>query len=106
LGYYCGVFRKELRKTSVRIGFPAEVRTGYPRITGVSDFIHRPDFDNYKKKNKHDVSDFIHRPDFNNYKKKNKHDVSDFIHRPDFNNYKKKNKHDVSETGSVSVRTL
>jgi hypothetical protein len=27
------------------------------RITGVSDFIHRPDFNNYKKKNKHDVSE-------------------------------------------------
>jgi hypothetical protein len=26
-------------------------------ITGVSDFIHRPDFNNYKKKNKHDVSE-------------------------------------------------
>jgi hypothetical protein len=26
------------------------------RITGVSDFIHRPDFNNYEKKNKHDVS--------------------------------------------------
>jgi hypothetical protein len=25
------------------------------RITGVSDFIHRPDFNNYKKKNKHDI---------------------------------------------------
>jgi hypothetical protein len=27
------------------------------RITGVSDFIHRPDFNNYRKKNKHDVSE-------------------------------------------------
>jgi hypothetical protein len=27
------------------------------RITGVSDFINRPDFNNYKKKNKHDVSE-------------------------------------------------
>jgi hypothetical protein len=27
------------------------------RITGVSDFIHRPDFNNYKKKNTHDVSE-------------------------------------------------
>jgi hypothetical protein len=27
------------------------------RITGVSDFIHRPYFNNYKKKNKHDVSE-------------------------------------------------
>jgi hypothetical protein len=27
------------------------------RITGVSDFIHRPDFNNYKKKNEHDVSE-------------------------------------------------
>jgi hypothetical protein len=27
------------------------------RITGVSDFIHRPDFNNYKKKNKHEVSE-------------------------------------------------
>jgi hypothetical protein len=27
------------------------------RITGVSDFIHLPDFNNYKKKNKYDVSE-------------------------------------------------
>jgi hypothetical protein len=27
------------------------------RITGVSDFIHRPVFNNYKKKNKHDISE-------------------------------------------------
>jgi hypothetical protein len=29
----------------------------YYRITGVSDFIHLPDFNNYKKNNKHDVSE-------------------------------------------------
>jgi hypothetical protein len=28
-------------------------------ITGVSDIIHRPDFNNYKKKNKHDVSETV-----------------------------------------------
>jgi hypothetical protein len=27
------------------------------RITGVSDYIHRPDFNNYKKMNKHNVSE-------------------------------------------------
>jgi hypothetical protein len=27
------------------------------RIAGVLDFIHRPDFNSYKKKNKHDVSE-------------------------------------------------
>jgi hypothetical protein len=28
-------------------------------FTGVSDFINRPDFNNYKKKNKHDVSETV-----------------------------------------------
>jgi hypothetical protein len=37
-------------------GLPELTRLPY-RITGVSDFIHCPEFNNYKKKNKHDVSE-------------------------------------------------